>query len=341
MLDFKQDFFHANDSKLEEFKEIALVYRAQSPRRTCKNCSHLLDFSPRNCFINLGVEYTFCARCGHCNGRYEDSDDFCRTLYTGDRGSRYAKNYSVADAQQYERRVAEIYLPKASFLRDALTEAGADVTALSDFGAGAGYFMVAAKQCGFSQVTGYEPSETMVNMGVAMMKDQSLHPMEMSNMVSTIRECESPVVSFIGVLEHIQSSREVLQAICDNDRIQYIFFSVPLFSQSVVLESIFTEIMPRHLVSGNGHTHLYTEQSIQHFCNEFGFQRLSEWWFGLDITDLYRSVLISLDKANPQSSILSTYWNQSFRPLIDGLQRVLDEAKCCSEVHMVLGKTPR
>jgi hypothetical protein len=115
-----------------------------------------------------------------------------------------------------------------------------------------------------------------------------------------------------------------------------VFFSVPLFSPTVVIESVFKDVMPRHLVAG--HTHLYTDNSIQYFCDEFGFQRQSEWWFGLDICDLFRSVLVSLQKSSTKNFPLQNYWSEYFMPLVDNLQSILDRAQACSEVHMLLKK---
>lgn len=336
LLDFKQDFFASNDSKLEDYRNIASVYRSQPQRTACKNCGHQLDCSPSEYFVKLGVEYCFCSRCGHCNGAYEDTDAFCRLLYTADHGENYAKNYSATYIQQYKNRVAEVYLPKAEFLKDALEEVGARPSRLADFGAGAGYFVSAAMECGFSDVIGYEPSETLLNLGNAMIGSNKLVGHDLSDIVALIEKSDATVASFIGVLEHLQNPREVLRALSQNDNIKYVFFSVPLFSPTVVLESIFQEVMPRHLVAG--HTHLYTESSIQFFCDEFSFQRQSEWWFGLDICDLFRNVLVSLQKSSPNSTYLQDYWNARFMPLIDDLQSVLDMAQACSEVHMLLKK---
>jgi len=336
LLDFKQEFFKSNDSKLQEFINIASVYRSQPHRLSCKNCGHQLDCSPSECFTKLGVEYCFCSQCGHCNGAYEDTDDFCRSLYTANRGENYSKNYSAADIQQYKNRVAEVYIPKANFLKDALAELGQRPGRLADFGAGAGYFVSAAMECGFSDVTGYEPSEALVNLGNAMIGTNQLVGHDLSDIVALIKKSDATVASFIGVIEHLQKPREVLKALSRNDNIKYVFFSVPLFSPTVVLESVFEHIMPRHLVAG--HTHLYTENSIQYFCDEFGFQRQSEWWFGLDICDLFRSVLVSLEKSNAKSTPLQSYWGKHFMPLIDDLQSIFDKAHACSEVHMLLGK---
>lgn len=338
LLDFKQQFFDSNDSKLEEFRNIASLYRSQPRRLVCKNCEYPLDLSASNRFVKLDVEYCLCARCGHCNGAHEDTEAFCRALYTDDHGQNYARNYTAADAQQYKNRVAEIYVPKAQFLKDALAELGERDVRLADFGAGAGYFVSAAIESGFTEVTGYEPSETLVNLGNAMIGKDRLIRHDLSEIVPVIERSDATVASFVGVLEHVQQPREVLNALSHNDRIKYVFFLVPLFSPTVVLETVFENVMPRHLVGR--HTHLYTESSIQHFCDEFGFARRSEWWFGLDICDLYRNVLVSLRKADAQTVPLQAYWSEQVMPLIDKLQGVLDEAQACSEVHMLLEKKP-
>jgi hypothetical protein len=336
LLSFKQHFFDANDAHLQRFKEIAGVYRAQPPRTVCKNCTFPLDTSPSARFTKLGVEYTLCARCGHCNGVCEDTEEFCRYLYTDDAGESYARNYSADGIQQYRDRVAHIYLPKARFLREALDEEGARQAGLVDFGAGAGYFVSAAREAGLDVVAGYEPSDAMVRLGNAMIGEDVLVRHELDEIVPIVSRAPAPVASFVGVLEHLYDPRRVLRALRENDSVRYVFFSVPLFSPTVILETVFPEVMPRHLAAA--HTHLYTEQSIQHFCDEFGFERASEWWFGLDMTDLCRSVLVSLQKTGGAHAPLSQYWADRFMSMIDDLQRVLDEARACSEVHMLLRK---
>ncbi len=338
LLEFKQDFFSANNLKLEEFKTIANYYRSQPIRLACKNCAQYLEFSIANCFTKLGVKYAFCLNCGHCNGAHEDTTEFCKRLYTESSGKNYSSNYTAKDIDQYKHRTKEIYHPKAEFLRDALMEAGHFPARLCDFGAGAGYFVSASCDFNFSEVIGYEVSKALVKFGNDMMGRKLLIQHALKDIVDLLSACDKEVVSFVGVLEHLRSPREALQALNENKRVQYLFFSVPLFSPSVVLESVFPEVMPRHLVAG--HTHLYTEKSIDHLCYEFGFERLSEWWFGLDLTDLYRSVTVMIGKNEGNfNSPLREYWESHFLPLVDKLQGVLDEAQACSEVHILVKKT--
>jgi len=337
LFSFKQDFFHENDAKLQKFKNIGSVYRRQPRRLRCKNCDGQIEFSDTSSFSKLDVQYSFCAHCSHLNGAHEDTDAFCSALYADDGGQEYASTYLAADQLAYQNRVTEIYLPKAQFLRDALSEVEELPGRLIDFGAGAGHFVAAARLSGFTGAIGYEPPDTLVNFGNAMIGQQSLIRHRLSDLVAIIENAEAQVASMIFALEHVQSPRSVLRALSENERIQYIYFSVPLFSPTVLFESVFPDVMPRHLVAG--HTHLYTERSIRYLCDEFGFNPVAEWWFGLDIGDLYRSLWVSLGKAETPNEPLREYLTKEFLPLVDRLQNVLDQAHQCTEVHMLLGKT--
>lgn len=334
LLDFKQDFFHSNDQKLREFVDIATVYTAQPRRADCKNCAAPIVFTPSNTFKKLGVDYAFCPRCGHCNGAHEDTQAFCNAMYTDDQGKKYSENYTEADEKRYKQRVAEIYEPKAAFLKDALAADGAFPASLSDFGAGAGYFVAAARGAGFTGVKGYEPSQVMAAQGNAMLGPGSLVNLALEDTAGIVARSDSSVLSFIGVLEHLQNPRDILAAASRNPKVRYLYLSLPLFSPSVVFETVFPAIMPRHLVAG--HTHLYTEESIAFLCKEFGFTVSAEWWFGLDMTDLYRSILVSLQKTGGAQQPLLDYLTKRFLPAVDAMQAVLDERRICSEVHVVL-----
>jgi len=225
-------------------------------------------------------------------------------------------------------------VPKAQFLRDALLEAGEKPSRLVDFGAGAGHFVSAARSTGFADAIGYEPSITMVDFGNSMIGGKSLIQHELKDLEQIIEKTQAQVASLIFVLEHVQSPRSVLRALGRAKNVEYVYFSVPLFSPTVLFESVFPDVMPRHLIAG--HTHMYTEQSIRHLCDEFGFRSVGEWWFGLDIGDLYRSLWVSLGKSTTPNAPLRQYLTKEFLPLVDRMQSVLDQAHQCTEIHMLL-----
>lgn len=334
LFDFKADFFNLNGEKLNESKQIAVLYGTQPAREKCKNCDSYL--SGEKHFTKLGIKYKFCDICGHLNGSNKDTREFCELLYTQDSGEKYAKNYTEKDIESFNNRLQEIYLPKAEFLKDSIVKNDKrtiDQLSICDFGTGAGYFVGAAQKCGFSKIIGYDISKTLVEYGNHCLSGQYLQCHSIQESVDILSNIKADVISLIGVLEHLANPREILDAIKNNNQIKYLFLSVPLFSPTVIFESVFEEkVMPRHLAAG--HTHLYTEESIQYFCKEFGFAKISEWWFGLDVADLYRSIYVLLDSSG--KSTLKDYFRTNFCPLIDELQHIFDKHHLCSIVHMLL-----
>ena len=99
----KASFFDENQEHLEKQQRIAEIYKKQPRRQKCKNCDSILPTSFD--FIKDGIEYLLCEQCGHLNGGYDDTDDFCRSVYTEDSGKEYAKNYSVKDKERAVRIV--------------------------------------------------------------------------------------------------------------------------------------------------------------------------------------------------------------------------------------------
>lgn len=336
LLDHKQAFFDQNAAKLSEMIRIAELYSSQPRRTHCKNCESPL---PKPTFTKLGVDYTICGLCGHLNGCHEDTPEFCNAVYTADDGKGYAVNYTEADTQGYLDRVRDIYDPKAEFLAGALEDLGRPLDAMkvADLGAGAGYFVAALKNSQVGSVIGYEVSESQVDMGRAMLEDDSallIHDLE--DTVSIAKETTADLVSMVGVLEHLGQPRDVLAALASNANVEFIFFSVPLFSPCVFMEMTTEGVFPRHLAGA--HTHLYTESSIAHLCREFGFTPAAQWWFGTDMVDWYRHMLVNL-AASPQTDQVAGLFAETIKPVIDDMQRALDKRHLSSEVHMLLAKT--
>jgi hypothetical protein len=92
-------------------------------------------------------------------------------------------------------------------------------------------------------------------------------------------------------------------------------------------------VFPRHL--SGGHTHLYTERSLDWTCAEFGLTRAAEWWFGTDMVDLFRAVTVELERGNAVTD-RTGLWTGMFGAAIDDVQLALDQRKLASEVHMLL-----
>jgi hypothetical protein len=338
LLKHKTAMYEANARLAQRNDDIAAVYLRQPPRTQCKNCASSLGNTTT--FTSHGIGYIECPTCSHLNGAHEETAAFCDFLYTRDDGKAYAQAYSAEDAAQYQSRVQDIYLPKAAFLAEALVGESVDfrTCAVADIGAGSGYFVAALQQQGFNPVTGFEVSADQVALGNRMLPGQPLQQYPADATDATLAGLTARVVSLIGVLEHVLSPRAALAAIAGNRNVEFLYLSLslPLYSASVAIEAAFPQVFNRHL--GGAHTHLYSERSIRHFSSEFGFEPVAEWWFGLDLTDLFRSLYVTLAQ-NPETAALSERIAAGFGQYVDDLQQSLDAAKGSSEVHLLLRKT--
>ncbi len=334
LLTLKQSFFEENEAWLAYSKQLASVYVAQPRRTACKVCTGTLGEAS---FTKHGIEYVICVRCGHLNGAHEDTDAFCSAVYTDDGGERYARAYDAVTADAFTTRKKEIYSPKVQFLIDALREQGEHPEALfyADLGAGSGYLVGALLDAGLSQATGYEVSQSQVAVADRMVGPNLVRQHELNAIESVAAHLEAEVVSLIGVLEHVQRPRGLLDALRHNEHVRYIYVSVPLFSPCVFFEMAFEDVMPRQL--SGGHTHLYTESSLDWTCREFDLDRVAEWWFGTDIVDLYRSMAVRLASSDLLRKTQEN-WMTMFEPVIDSLQMELDRQRLASEVHLLLRK---
>lgn len=187
LLKLKKEFFDKNDQILREHLEINRVYAKQPKRKKCKNCDGELGGAD---FKKLNVEYSFCLQCGHLNGLFEDTKEFCAAVYTEDQGKSYGQQYSAKDKRDYWQRVSDIYQPKAAFLKKALIEQKEATRKLRyiDLGAGSGYFVQALRSEGMVRAKGFEVSEFQVELGNSIgaeCGEQVLHRHSLEALYST------------------------------------------------------------------------------------------------------------------------------------------------------------
>lgn len=330
-LNIKAAFFKNNDALLEESKKKNSFYASQPNRLACKLCGSTL--SANDDFVSHSVSYVFCDECGHLNGRHDDTEDFVERLYISDAGSDYAKNYLDSE---YQQRTVAIYVPKIDWLVSSLP---AKPFSILDVGCGAGY-LVAASMLRNITAKGLDVSESMIEFGnhqIAHLMRRNVSPLKSSReaqFFDEIVETDCEVISAIGVIEHLRNPHMLFEAFKKSDA-KYLFYSVPMFSVSVILENIFTKVFPRQL--SGAHTHLFTESSIQKMNEMLGANVVSEWRFGTDMMDFYRSAVTMLEKNGTSDKLLKIF-SDSFASSIDDLQSVLDEKHFCSEIHCVVAK---
>ncbi len=333
--DIKKLYFINNDKMMEKSRKLLDFYIAQPKRTSCKICN--MPLNPEPSFVKLKVAYHICANCSHMNGAHEDTDDFCNFAYTDDGGN--ASDYRVNDLKAYDKRMEIIYLPKADFLLEALGTCVAAPTKLSyfDLGAGSGYMVKALTERTVQHVIGYEVSHSQVALGNAMMESDKLRVFNFEDVYKIAETEHADVLTLIGVLEHLQRPLDLFAAIRKNPSIQYVMISVPLVSPTVFFETVFPQVMQRHLT--DEHTHLFTHKSLAYLYESYGFEPIAEWWFGLDIEDLFRDVTVMLQKQGTANDAMEV-WASQFTQAIEAMQLAIDERHLSSEVHVVLKKSP-
>ncbi len=333
ILDIKNIFLAENVNLYEENKKLSSVASVQPKRKKCKNCD--AELINEVSFIKQNIGYKLCKKCYHLNADFEDTNEFAKAVYV-DEVTDYSKNYTAESLRAWNTRVEKIYNPKANFLVECLdNDFDLENDDVIDIGAGSGYFIKALLNSGFKNIRGYEVSSKQVELANSMLCDHLVKEMGINSLVDIISNTKAKLVSMIGVLEHLTNPREVLKAISENPHIKYYYISVPLFSFSVFFEIMKDNMFNRHLAGG--HTHLYTIESIEHFCNEFNFSIKGQWQFGADAMDLYRMALVTLKEKKVDKELIELF-SDKYLQSIDGIQISLDKTGFSSEVHILMKK---
>jgi len=320
IIKIKKSIYDDNETNLKKAIKINNEYKKQPLRKCCKNCG---SKKIKLFMKNFNISYKLCSHCGHLNGAYEDSRVFAKKLYTNNDGKKYSKNY----LNDFNTRVKNIYIPKVEFLKKVIKK---NINLL-DLGCGAGHFVKALEQKGID-ATGYDTSKDLCKLGNKKLKKNKIYSVNFEKIYEIIEtHSEFNTLSMIGVLEHLTEPHKLLSSF-KQSRIKYLYISVPLFSLSSFLENSFTKVFPRQL--SGGHTHLYTEKSLNYLAKKYKLKIIGENWFGTDFPDLMRSLINTGNIMNKKIYTKELY--EKFSKFIDDLQFVLDKNKVCSEVHMVL-----
>jgi Methyltransferase domain len=324
-LNTKRDFFGNNAALLNKAEADNAFYARQPRRRCCKICESALpeevDFRQHH------VDYLFCHSCGHLNGAHEDTQAFIERLYINDAGREYSANYLDSN---FARRVEDIYIPKVDFL---LSNVARD-NRLLDVGCGSGFFVYAAIKRGLS-ATGIDVGRTVIEYGNNQISHLSgLKPLtacEEGELFEAVRTTQATIVSAIGVIEHLREPQRFFRAFQESGA-RYLYYSVPMFSLSVILENAFAQVFPRQLSAG--HTHLFTEASIEKMNSLINVRPVAEWRFGTDLMDLYRAIMTTAS-ANRVSEQMLQHIASGLGSRVDEMQAILDRNHFCSEIHLL------
>lgn len=324
IVSLKTDFYTNNKLNKNIALKLNRIYKNGPKRKICKNCEKKIGIF----FIkNFGVKYNLCKFCGHLNGEKLETKSFFKKLYVSGTGSKnIEKNYKRA----FNQRVSNIYNDKVLFLKNTLKKK----IKVLDVGSGAGHFLKALEKNNI-KASGIEPNKLMCKIGNFYLKKNKLLNKDLNELEKIVlsNSDKANCLSAIGVLEHLENPNGFLKAF-KRSNFKYLYLSVPLFSLTSFIENSFQNVYPRHL--SGGHTHLYTKDSIYYFAKKFKFSIVGEWWFGLDIADLYRSLIVSSSQVNKDAYRRSL--NKYFYSILNDLQKKVDEKKLSSEVHLILSK---
>ena len=332
ILSIKSNFISENDAYMAREQIVSNEYRKQRTRKACKLCS--TELPDEILFLSHGTGYKECSMCTHLNGEHEDTQEFAQWAYVSeDYGDL---DYYEHCKEKFIDRISAIYKPKVSFLLDSLETLGENVRELKflDFGAGSGYMIQAYKQMGLN-ASGVDLSKEQVEYANRILEEKLLSVISADASIDYIRNADCEVISFISVLEHVTELRDTLNALAENKSIRYVFFNVPLFSLTCILEIMNQDYWNRQL--GAEHTHLFTKSSLSWMYNEYGFEPAAVWDFGAEVMDLMRFMILDLKKKNASQQLI-TQVQQYFIQFGDDIQMAIDKSGFASETHVIMRK---
>ena len=338
ILDVKGGFITDNLELFNWQKKLFKIYLKQPKRSKCKNCEKKLKGSR---FKKLNVLYILCKNCGHLNGLHDDTKYLSKKFYQTSEQKTYSKIYVEKKRKDYNKRLKNIYIPKAKFLLENLIKKEKNKKKIFnkfkfiDIGCGSGYFISSLKKMKIKDLSGYDPSKEMVNYGNKINRFKKLEFVEHDKTIDKIKNISGtdPIcVSMIGSMEHIYNQNEILREIKSKKNIKYLYIVVPCFSPSSFIELVFDKNFQRLLAPQ--HTHLYSEKSLKYLEKMFGFKIIAEWWFGADMVDLYRNFVLKIfnkKKLHDEKKL----FNNMFLKILDGMQLEIDKKKLSSEAHIL------
>ncbi len=324
----KISFFDENERYLKMYDEFAEELKKCEVRTTCKICGHKIGGGTPH-FESHRIKYYICPNCEHVNSMYIESQEFLNNIY---KNSDFSDFYTRETKEQYDKRINDIYIPKVEFLKSYIGHEHINEVSVLDIGAGSGYFVNACRLLGIN-CSGIEVSKRQVEFAKDM-GTENIENVDENGFIKYITETKSNIVSAIGVVEHLLNPLDFFEAINSNPKVNYVYLMVPFWGFSCILEMIFPEIFNRHL--GGGHTHIFSNKSIQYICEKYKFSLDVIWRFGTDIVDLYRSCMVMLSKKGFND--INQYWQNDFIKSIDDMQVALDKNGFSSEAHLILKK---
>ncbi len=319
-----------DDALLDEQLTVSQQLSQFKTRHHCLLCNQSILLSPK--FTHREIPYYCCEHCEHVQASVIVPDDFPASMQP--KNLSYDSIYVQPSEKEFLSRVKRVYKPKLDWALEQLTcfepEASLKKKSWVELGSGAGYFLKALQQQGFSKFKGFEQNQLLVKESHAFLPKEvvqlaTLNPKDISTLNADV------IVAFF-VLEHIGNVQAFWQQLSKVKPGTLFIFSVPTFGLSTMIESAFSSHAARNLDNGL-HTQLYTETSIDYALKVSGFKKLSTWYFGQDAIDLTR--LVSKNISNRYEPQLLKKFQSNLAELVDPLQAAIDKAHFCDARHII------
>ena len=315
-----------NDRLLEQQKNISSCIKNGNKRKKCVVCNNSLESKTNEIFIHREVSYKICNNCGHLQTEKLPPPDYSSK---GD----WNQIYPTLSEDDYISRMKRIYKPKLDWFlnQEFIDSSRIKNKKWTDIGSGCGYFLYSLKNSGFSNIEGFESSEPLVNVSDSFV-GSGITKQSTSLISILIKTTDSDIYSSFFVFEHVSDTFNIAKELSKKKPGTILYFSVPVFSLGMIMESSFNNQWARVLDSVL-HTQLYTDKSINKFLEISGFEPMSEWVFGSDSCDFMRSILLSLRYKYPKS--LYQEVEKKLIDTLDPLQNIIDHNRLSDSRHII------
>ncbi len=329
-----KDLITMEERLVESLTVINNLLKKCPVRGGCVLCGEMID--KMESFFHRGTEFKICTNCDHRQSATYPTPEFEAAAM---KELGYDEIYPRLSFDEYKSRRDRIYKPKLNWLLESLKSFGYTNDQLLEkkwfeLGSGSGYFLNSLQQYGVLNISGVDKSKEMVSVANEMIGEGYVNHTTLSS-AETIRINDADVYCAFFVLEHLDDTSELLDALGEKPVGTIFVFSVPVFGLITAFESILEGHAARNL-DGMTHTQVFTDTSINYMLNKIGYEPLSQWVFGQDAQDLYRFLSVNTKQRYPES--MRKEFLKKLSMIIDPLQSVIDQGMLADSRHIVAVK---
>lgn len=297
----------------------------------CLMCSAVLSAGDK--INHRDVPFYICGTCGHVQSAHQPDAAFDREV-TETMG--YELIYPALDKDAYISSCNRIYRPKAEWTIAELRAAQGVGKAPQDMkwveiGCGAGGFLYSLRDMGCTNIHGFERDRHNISNAWEALGKEIVEFSDRS-VADTIRGNDADVYASFFVMEHVDDPLEVARALAEKPAGTAFVFAIPVFGFATILESMVEDHYPRSL-DAMVHTQIYTEQSINYFLGEAGYDRSAQWIFGQDSMDFCRFAAVHLKDRYPRALYEQVMGTLS--AMLDPMQQVIDRSAFADARHIL------